>query len=271
MSNETERTLHELKLPGMASCWSSLEETHQLDKLTLREGMQIMLQYERDTRGNNRIQRLIKNAGFRLRASMEELETDTARGIQACSAADLATGNYITGGMTVIITGPAGTGKSYFACALGDRACRNGRKVLYFTMNMLIENLKLAHLEGRETNFFRKLNAHDLLIIDDFGMVKLYYLSMRLGLIYHQCRHKDVALTRLARWYDEVDKSGFLAFGRVARSIQTHYLEVINFFEKRSTNAASESFNAKIKNFRAQFRGVKDKAFFLYRLTKIYA
>ena len=101
MSNETERTLHELKLPGMASCWSSLEETHQLDKLTLREGMQIMLQYERDTRGNNRIQRLIKNAGFRLRASMEELETDTARGIQACSAADLATGNYITGGMTV--------------------------------------------------------------------------------------------------------------------------------------------------------------------------
>ena len=80
MSNETERTLHELKLPGMASCWSSLEETHQLDKLTLREGMQIMLQYERDTRGNNRIQRLIKNAGFRLRASMEELETDTAKG-----------------------------------------------------------------------------------------------------------------------------------------------------------------------------------------------
>jgi len=100
---------------------------------------------------------------------------------------------------------------------------------------------------------------------------KAYYLSMRLGLIYQQCRHKDVALTRLARWYDEVDKSGFLAFGRVARSIQTHYLEIINFFEKRSTNAASESFNAKIKNFRAQFRGVKDKAFFLYRLTKIYA
>ena len=100
---------------------------------------------------------------------------------------------------------------------------------------------------------------------------KAYYLSMRLGLIYHQCKHKDTALTKLARWYDEADKSGFLAFGRVARSIQTHYLEIINFFEKRSTNAASESFNAKIKNFRSQFRGVKDKAFFLFRLAKIYA
>lgn len=172
-SNETTRVLHELKLPGMASCWNALEETHQLDRLTLREGMQQMLQYEKDTRQNNRIQRLIKNANFRLRASIEELETDTTRGLSAASVSDLAAGNYITNGMTMIITGPAGTGKTYFACALGDRACREGIKVLYFTMNMLIETLKLVHLEGRETNFFRKLNAHDLLIIDDFGMVRL--------------------------------------------------------------------------------------------------
>mgnify|MGYP000878103837 FL=1 len=51
---------------------------------------------------------------------------------------------------------------------------------------------------------------------------KGYYMAMRLGSIYHQCKFKDIALTRLARWYDEVDKTGFLTFGRVARSIQTH-------------------------------------------------
>ena len=72
-------------------------------------------------------------------------------------------------------------------------------------------------------------------------------------------------------WYDKVNRSGFFAFGQVARFVQIHYLEIINFFEKRSTNAASESFNAKIKSFRSQFRGVKDKAFFLFRLAKIYA
>lgn len=94
---------------------------------------------------------------------------------------------------------------------------------------------------------------------------------MRLGLIYHQCKFKDIALTRLARGYDEVDKSGFLTFGRVARSIQTHYLDIINFFERRATNAEAESFNAKIKAFRAQFRRVRDRAFFLYRLAKLYA
>ena len=173
MTNETERALHELKLPGMASCWHALEDTHQLDKLTMREGMQLMLQNERDTRHSNRIQRLIKNAGFRLKASVEELETDTSRGISAASAADMATGNYIRAGMTVIVNGPTGTGKSYFACALGHSACRQGYKVMYFTMNTLIDALKLVRLEGRETNFFHKLSNHDLLIIDDFGMVRL--------------------------------------------------------------------------------------------------
>lgn len=173
MTNETVRALHELKLPGMASCWTSLEETHQLDKLTLRDGMQLMLQSESDTRQSNRIQRLIRNANFRLKATVEELEVDTTRGISAASVSDLTSGSYIANGATVIITGPAGTGKSYFACALGERACREGKKVLYFTMNMLVETLKLVHLEGRETNFFRKLIGHDLLIIDDFGMSTL--------------------------------------------------------------------------------------------------
>lgn len=173
MTNETERAMHELHLPGMASCWRSLEETHRLDKLSLRDGMQMMLQSETDMRKSNRIKRMRKNARFRLPASIEELETDTTRGLSAASVADLGTGNYIRNGMTVIISGPTGTGKSYFACALGDNACRQGLKVMYFTMNMLMETLKLVHLEGRETNFFRKVADHDLLIIDDFGMIGL--------------------------------------------------------------------------------------------------
>ena len=100
---------------------------------------------------------------------------------------------------------------------------------------------------------------------------KAYYIAMHLGLIYHSTKHADVALTKLARWYDMVDKSGFLSFGTIARTIQSHYREIINFFHNRSTNAAAESFNAKIKDFRRLFRGVNDKAFFLFRLANLYA
>ena len=173
MTDETVRFLHDLKLPGMAACWTSMEETHQLDKVSLRDGMQMMVQQERDTRQANRIARLIRNADFRLKATVEELETDTTRGLSLPEVQDMATGGYIRDGRTAVVTGPTGTGKTYFICAMGERACRQGYKTLYFTMNTLIEQLRLVHLEGRETNFFHQLSAHDLLIIDDFGMVRL--------------------------------------------------------------------------------------------------
>lgn len=99
---------------------------------------------------------------------------------------------------------------------------------------------------------------------------KAYYLSQQFGLIYYQCRQKEVALTRLARWYDQVDNSGFLSFGTVARSIQTHYVNIINYFENRATNASAESFNAKIKAFRASLRDVRDIKFFIFRLCNIF-
>ena len=180
MTDETERFLHNLKLPGMAACWTSLEETHQLDKLSLRDGMQLMLQHERDIRLANRIARLVKNANFRIKATLEELETDTTRGLSSKEVADFSSGGYIRDGRTSIVEGPTGTGKTFFVCALGDRACRQGYKVLYFTMNMLIEQLRLVHLEGRETNFFRKLAAHDLLIIDDRYNRKALILASQL-------------------------------------------------------------------------------------------
>nr|WP_245905345.1 transposase [Gelidibacter algens] len=75
----------------------------------------------------------------------------------------------------------------------------------------------------------------------------------------------------MAHWYDKIEKSEFKSFNTIARSIQMHYNSILNYFDNRSTNASAESFNAKIKEFRAMFRGVRDVKFFLYRLTKLYA
>ena len=100
---------------------------------------------------------------------------------------------------------------------------------------------------------------------------KAYDLSMELGRIYHITKDKGIAFTRLAKWYDKVEKTNFKSFNTIARSIQEHYLTILNYFDNRSTNASAEAFNAKIKAFRAAFRGVKDVKFFLFRLANIYA
>jgi transposase len=98
-----------------------------------------------------------------------------------------------------------------------------------------------------------------------------YKLSEKLKFIYNSKVKKEIAITKLAHWYKDVEESGLNSFNTIKNTIQLNYLAIINYFENRSTNASAESFNAKIKAFRAQFRGVKSKSFFLYRLTKIYA
>ena len=75
----------------------------------------------------------------------------------------------------------------------------------------------------------------------------------------------------IGSWYDKVDNSSFTSFNTIAGTIYEHYDEILNYFVNRSTNAFAESFNAKIKAFRAQLRGVTDLKFFLYRLTKLFS
>jgi len=100
---------------------------------------------------------------------------------------------------------------------------------------------------------------------------RAYSLSIGLGNIFKICTSKEQAFKRLALWYNEVEGSGIEAFRTVSRSVQAHYLSILNFFLNRSTNASAESFNAKVKAFRATSRGVRDIKFFLFRLSKIYA
>jgi transposase len=110
------------------------------------------------------------------------------------------------------------------------------------------------------------------LLFERFPSIKdAYCLSTDLGTIFRTCKSKEQAFKKLALWYNRVEDCGIDSFKTVARSIQTHYLNILNFFNNRSTNASAESFNAKIEAFRSTSRGVRDISFFLFRLTKLYA
>lgn len=110
------------------------------------------------------------------------------------------------------------------------------------------------------------------LIFERYPLIKRAYdLSQKLGSIYRYCNCKEQAFKKLALWYNDVEASAIESFRTVSRTIETHYLGILNFFNNRSTNASAESFNAKIKAFRASARGVRDINFFLFRLAQIYA
>jgi len=98
-----------------------------------------------------------------------------------------------------------------------------------------------------------------------------YNLTHSLRMIFSHTKTKGVAYTKLAQWFNTITESGFKSFNTISATIYSHYPEILNFFDNRSTNASAESFNAKIKAFRATQRGVTDISFFLFRLAKIYA
>ena len=78
-------------------------------------------------------------------------------------------------------------------------------------------------------------------------------------------------MTKLAKWYNDIENTDFKSFRIVMNTVSLNYQGILNYFDNRSTNASAESFNAKIKAFRSQMRGVRNKEFFLFRLTRIYA
>lgn len=100
---------------------------------------------------------------------------------------------------------------------------------------------------------------------------KAYKLCQNLSGIFNHTEDKTSALIRLAKWDEKVRQANFKTFNSISRTMSIHYMNILNYFDNRSTNASAESFNAKIKAFRAQFRGVRNVEFFLFRLSNIYA
>ena len=110
------------------------------------------------------------------------------------------------------------------------------------------------------------------ILFEQYPDIRLAFnLTQRLRDIFNKAKSVQVAYTKLAHWYKDVENTGFKAFNTIANTITLNYRSILNYFINRSTNASAESFNAKIKAFRAQFRGVKNIEFFLYRLTTIFA
>lgn len=203
-------------------------ETRKTMDITLGEGMEMMLQSERDKRQVSRLARLLKNARFRYEASIERIIFDKTKGRDKDRIMQLSTCDYLKTGTSVLISGPTGVGKSYLATALGRQACMYGYKINYYNMQKLSEAINMARIESSISKFFDKLSGIDLLIVDDFGLVKLsgQQLIDFMEIIEDRHARKSTIIASqlpISDWYDVLAKNKTIADSIIDRIVKTSY------------------------------------------------
>lgn len=170
MNNPTIEKLKQMRLGAMAELHIQHVKNNQLNECTPDEYLAILTDHEWESRQSQKTDRLIKQANFRQKASIEEVDFTTARNLDKNMFNRLATVDFISRNENVIITGASGVGKSFLAQSLGLQACIKGYKVAYTNTSRLFKKLKLSKVDGTYIKELKRLQKTDLLILDDFGL-----------------------------------------------------------------------------------------------------
>ena len=173
LPHPTHDRLIALGLVGMAKALEEQRQQPAVASLTFEERLGLLVDREAVERESKRLVTRLKFANLRQNATIEDLNTRAARGLDKALFAKLATGDWIGRRHDLLITGKTGTGKSWLACALGHKACRDDRSVLYYRVPRLLDALALARGDGRYVRLLKSLARVELLILDDWGLAPL--------------------------------------------------------------------------------------------------
>lgn len=173
MNEITLTKMKQMKLYGMHGAFKTAVETGKTDDYTLDQFVSMIIDAEWDDRNNRKIERMIKNARFHYKSSIENIIYDEARNIEKNKILRLAECEFIKKCENILITGSTGAGKSYIATALGYQACIEGYRVMYFNITKLFSKLKMAKADGSYLKELAKIERQHVIILDDFGLQPL--------------------------------------------------------------------------------------------------
>jgi DNA replication protein DnaC len=177
MNEKTLNRMKVMKLYGMVRAFQTSIESGKMNAYTPDEMVAHLVEEEWDDRSNRKITRSLKNAKFRYKASIEQMDFDPNRGLDKNQIMRLAECSFIDKKENLLITGSTGIGKSYLASALGQQACILGYKVIYTNAAKLFAKLKMAKADGTYIGEIARIERQHLLILDDFGIQPLDSLS----------------------------------------------------------------------------------------------
>lgn len=209
MLNEpTLEKLRALHLTAMASAWSAQREDPKIGDLDFDARFGILVDAEVLARDNKRLARSLREAKLRIpNACLEDIDMSPKREIDRAVVRQLGSGQWIASHANVVITGMTGTGKTYFACALAQHACRIGHRALYRRVPRLLEELALAHADGSYTRLLARFAKIDVLVLDDWGLAPLREQERRDVLEILEDRHaaRSTVITSqlpVEKWHD---------------------------------------------------------------------
>lgn len=166
--------LNDLGLSGFKTALEKQEDTPEYLKLTFNERLFQLLESEINERTNRKIKRLLSQSKLKDRqAALEDVEYSAKRGLDRSVVLSLATCDFIRRYQNILITGATGVGKSYLAQALAKQAIFEGYSARYYRVTRMLEEIKLARLDGTYTKTLNRISKYDLLILDDFGVSPL--------------------------------------------------------------------------------------------------
>jgi DNA replication protein DnaC len=170
LTHPTHERLITLGLTGMAKALEEQRRSPDLDALSFEERVGLLVDREAAERDTKRLTTRLKFAALRQSACVEDVDLRTPRGIDRAVFARLVSGDWINRNENLLITGTTGLGKSWIACALGQKACRDNRSVQYHRVPRLFEALALARGDGRYGRLLKNLGRIQLLVLDDWGL-----------------------------------------------------------------------------------------------------
>ena len=207
LTHPTLDQLQKLGLHGMAKGFKALAAQPEASGLTHAEWLALLLEQETTARRQKRFETRARAAKLRQSASVEDVDYRAARGLDRGLFMKLAGCDWVRARHNLIITGPCGVGKSWLACALGQKACREDFSTAYHRVPRLFSSLALARADGRYARILHQIARTDLLILDDWGPETLTAEQRRdlLEIIDDRHEMRSVVITSqvpVERWYE---------------------------------------------------------------------
>ena len=173
LNHPTLDKLHELRFTGMAKALTEQMALPDIDELSFEERLGLLVDREMTEREDRRLTTRLRQAKLKQNACIEDIDFKQPRGLDKSLILDLAQCQWIRKHLNLLITGPTGVGKTWVACALAQKACREGFTSLYLRLPRLLQELPIAKGDGTYTRLMNRLAKVDVLILDDWGLSKL--------------------------------------------------------------------------------------------------